>query len=79
MSFIRFENPIPDLSDRELKAIKSLEKLARSWPPTIGLFSRSGKLCVVDLRPDGQFHVEDFNQSILCTVDNIPNDGGDPE
>jgi hypothetical protein len=42
------EPPTPEdipLTDEERKAIASLERLAKRWPQSLKLFSRSGSLC----------------------------------
>lgn len=56
------------LSDTEEAAIKALEKLAKTWPKTLMLFSWSGSLVVVRSR----------GGEVLASILRIPNDGGDP-
>lgn len=75
-----------DLTDEERKAVDSLVRLARRWPPTLGLFSWSGALHVVDRRPEVLDYIDDHaGEGEVRTLDDsplpgaaIPNDGGDP-
>ncbi len=61
-----------DLTDDEVKAIRSLKRLARTWPKSLKLFSWSGSLVIMDAdMPAG-------NSAILDHIAGIPNDGGDP-
>lgn len=61
------------LSPKEAHAIRDLNALAKRWPSSLRLFSWSGTLCVMraDMPPCGE--------ATICTVDGIPNDGGDPD
>jgi len=64
----------------EAKAIRSLQRLARKWPPSLWLFSASGSLCVMKCGPDGE-HLKTHLGGVdpdasLATID-ISNDGGD--
>lgn len=64
----------------EMKAIRSLRRLAKRWPKSLWLFSASGSLCVMRALPDGgSAHVSGSGVDptfVLDTID-IPNDGGD--
>ena len=60
------------LTPKEMAAIRALEKLARSWPKSLTVYSWAGSLCALKKGQDGR----------LCLLDadlrGIPNDGGDP-
>lgn len=64
---IKVPEEIP-LSSAEEAAIKALEKLAKTWPKTLQLFSFAGSLVVIRQR----------NGEVLASIRGIPNDGGDP-
>jgi hypothetical protein len=57
---------------KEAAAIRSLKRLAKKWPQSLGLFSWSGTLIIVKRNSD------DIDASI-AHIPNIPNDGGDPQ
>lgn len=61
-----------ELTDAETKAIKSLKRLARTWPQSLKLFSWSGSLVVMDA------DIETGEEAVLDAIHGIPNDGGDP-
>jgi len=61
-----------DLTPDEARAIRSLKRLARSWPQSLKLFSWSGTLVVMDNDMPACSDAE------LDTITGIPNDGGDP-
>ena len=66
-----------DLTEDERHAIRSLQRLAAHWPPTLMLFSWSGSLVVVP--SDGSFaDAADPESLVIDTIAGIPNDGGDP-
>lgn len=67
---------IPGLTDEERRAIASLERLAKRWPQSLMLFSWSGSLTV--MRNESALDSRDLNDLIITTIENIPNDGGDP-
>ena len=62
------------LTDEERRAIASLERLAKRWPPSLLLFSWSGTLCVMPADWDRTSP----NESVITYIEGIPNDGGDP-
>lgn len=65
------------LTDEERKAIRALERLAKTWPPTLMLQSWSGTLFVARIPPadwDGR-----MGQYIITSIPGIHNDGGDPD
>jgi len=80
-----------ELTEQELKAIKSLQRVAKKWPKSLWLFSASGDLCVMKNGEDGH-PVNEDNKICLTgpgsgggvdpnyhtgyTID-IQNDGGD--
>jgi hypothetical protein len=69
-----------ELTQKEIKAIKSLHRIAKTWPKTLWLFSANGGLEVMRCGKDGQ-HVTDYTGGmdrdyIVDSID-IPNDGGD--
>jgi hypothetical protein len=61
-----------DLSAEEAKAVRSLKRLARTWPQSLKLFSWSGSLVVMDA------DMEPGDDAVLEQIHGIPNDGGDP-
>lgn len=61
-----------DLTPDEARAIRSLERLAKTWPQTLKLFSWSGSLVVMDA------DMEPGTAASLADIQGIPNDGGDP-
>lgn len=61
-----------DLTPEEARAIKSLKRLAKTWPHSLKLFSWSGTLVIMDSE------MENGNEAVLDTINGIPNDGGDP-
>ncbi len=65
-----------DLTAREEKAIADLQRLAKTWPKTLKLFSWSGSLVVFDA--DQDIHGGRPDQYVLAAIHGIPNDGGDP-
>lgn len=65
----------------ERKAIRALEKLAKTWPKSLMLFSWSGSLCVVKTKSDGTMPIEsnrEMNERVVGVIRGIGNDGGDP-
>jgi hypothetical protein len=63
----------------EIRAVQSLDRLAKRWPKTLKLVSMGGTLCVVH-DDDERFHSEhspERGESVLYTFEGIPNDGGD--
>jgi hypothetical protein len=60
------------LTQAERLAIRSLERIARTWPKSLLLFA-SGTLTVRKPVP-GKFYGEEY---IVATIGGIPNDGGD--
>lgn len=67
-------------TDEEARAIRSLKRLAKTWPRSLWLFSASGSLHVMRAGPDGD-HIKNTSQGndpayVLETIE-IPNDGGD--
>jgi hypothetical protein len=57
----------------ERKAVAALEELAKTWPPSLALFSWSGSLHVI--RTEDQ---PVSNETTTHPIYGIPNDGGDP-
>jgi hypothetical protein len=66
-----------ELTDEERRAIASLERLARQWPPSLTLFSWSGTLCVVRSEAD-IVEADDPGDAVITTIEGIPNGGGAP-
>lgn len=62
----------------EFRAIQSLIRLARKWPPTLKLVSMDGQLYVMHAG-DSRF-ADDHGREIvaLAMIDGIPNEGGTP-
>ena len=62
----------------ERLAIASLQRLAKRWPDTLGLFVFSGSLCVVRVDPDGGWLCNDRDQPVDVASIHIRSGGGDP-
>lgn len=66
----------------ERRAIRSLERLAKTWPKSLMLFSWSGSLCVIKKNEDGSTPMDDSGwmdqDRIVADICGIDNDGGDP-
>jgi hypothetical protein len=59
------------ITEEEVKAIRSLKRLAKKWPKSLRLFSWSGSLVVTK--------ANNYNlQAIVTGIEGIPNDAGDP-
>ncbi|WCO67901.1 hypothetical protein PO878_04080 [Iamia majanohamensis] len=70
------------LTDEEEKAVRSLRRLAKKWPETLGLFSWSGSLCIVRLDEgvNGRYGMPDaITPNVIGDRLPIVNDGGDPD
>ena len=75
----------PKLSDEEVKAIKSLRRLAKRWPDTLWLFSANGSLCVMRKGLNGEHVTDPPNEAgagmcqamRITAIQGIDNDGGD--
>jgi hypothetical protein len=71
-----------DLTEEEQAAIRSLERLAKRWPRTLGLFDFSGSLSVVRGNGRGGFLYEDDGRgeapSRIVDIFGIPSGGGGP-
>jgi hypothetical protein len=68
-----------ELTVDEVKAIRSLHRLAKRWPQTLKLVSMGGSLYVIhtaDERFNDPFALV-RGEAILDTIFGIPNDGGD--
>lgn len=64
----------------EQKAIDNLNKLSKSWPKSLWLFSASGTLCVMRTGHNNERIMTKkggVDQDYVLTSVNIPNDGGD--
>lgn len=64
----------------EQKAIRTLQRLAKTWPKRLWLFSASGSLCVMRARQDGDHYRTPsggVDPDYVITTIRIPNDGGD--
>jgi hypothetical protein len=69
------------LSAKEKRAIAALERLAKTWPDTLWLFSANGALCVMRAGPEGE-HVMLSNYGVdpeyeVALISGISNSGGD--
>lgn len=63
----------PDLTLDEVKAVRSLERLAKRWPSKdLRLFSFSGSLIVTKRCLDTD------REYVVGSINGIGNDGGDP-
>lgn len=65
----------------EDQAEKALRKLAKQWPPSLGLFSWSGTLYLVQLEEGDYGHRWPDAIGPNTVGDSVPivNDGGDPD
>lgn len=67
-----------DLTDPELAAIASLQRLAKRWPQSLKLVSMDGNLSVI--RADDPRMLADYGperqEAVIADIDGIPNDGG---
>jgi len=61
-----------ELTDAEAKAVRSLKRLAKTWPESIKIFGWSGNLCIMDAE------MEAGASAMLDEVYGIECDGGDP-
>lgn len=61
------------LTKAEARAISALQRLARSWPSTLTLFSWSGSLHVLKPAPG-----RTMASASVARITGITNDGGDP-
>jgi hypothetical protein len=67
------------LTEEEMKAIRSLKRLARKFPKSLLLFSWSGNLCVCKRHPDDEIDDDyPYDYRVITTISGITNDGGDP-
>jgi hypothetical protein len=67
------------MTEEEVKAIRSLHRLAKRWPQTLTLASMGSSLCVLHTGDPrwGELLGIDRAKAILDDIDGIPNDGGD--
>ena len=69
-----------DLTADELKAIAALQRVAKTWPKSLWLFSASGSLNVMKKNAAGDMAETaygGFDQEFSVAKINIQNDGGD--
>jgi uncharacterized metal-binding protein len=70
-----------ELTKKEELAIKRLQKLAKTWPKTLWLFSCSGSLEVHKLNKDNEVAIDNNGSPdpnyCVETIIGIKNDGGD--
>lgn len=72
--------PFPELTQEERRAISALKRLAKKWPRTLWLFSASGTLNVMRTGEDGGHVIlatEGIDPDYSITTIDIPNSGGD--
>lgn len=62
-----------ELTQDERRAIRSLERIAKTWPRSLLLFA-GGTGLTVRKPVSGKFYGEEY---IVATIPGIPNDGGD--
>lgn len=68
------------LTEDEARAIKALQKLAKTWPDSLWLFSGSGSLCVMKKDGNGDRAMGGaggYDPNAEVATVNIENDGGD--
>lgn len=72
--------PVQDLTADEKKAIAALQRIAKTWPKSLWLFSASGSLNVMKKNDAGEV-VESshggIDQEFSVAKIKIENDGGD--
>lgn len=71
---------VRELTTEERNAIRSLQRLAKRWPPSLWLFSGAGSLCVMLTGEDGKKMMtagDGIDPDYSVATINIPNDGGD--
>jgi hypothetical protein len=68
-----------ELTAEERRAIASLKRLAKRWPPSLWIFCGSGSVCVMRTAEDGSkaHKGEGVDPAYLVDSVQIPNDGGD--
>lgn len=68
-----------DLTPEEKRAIRALQRLAKTWPKSLWLFSGSGTLWVMKYDEHGSRVLDGTGADSKYIVDkvNIDNDGGD--
>lgn len=74
-----------ELTLAEKRAIRKLQEVATTWPATLWLYSAGGTLtvmrCGADGKPamriDGKGDDAVDQDYTVCTIEGIPNDGGD--
>jgi hypothetical protein len=72
----RTDSESDPLTGEEIKAIASLERLARHWPQSLTLFSAASTLVVI--RTDTSLLDSPYDDVVITQIVGIPNDGGDP-
>jgi len=70
-----------ETTEREEKAIRSLKRLAKNWPPTLWLFAGAGgSVCIMKTGQFGQRMMTEeggVNPDYIVGDIDIPADGGD--
>lgn len=68
-----------NITPEEKRAIAALQKLAKTWPKSLWLFSASGSLCVMQNDENGERRLrgDGVDDDAIVALINIPNDGGD--
>jgi hypothetical protein len=65
------------LTQDERSVISALERLAKRWPDSLTLFSWSDSTAWRD--NDRERNGISASDVTICTIEGIPNDGGDPD
>ena len=69
-----------ELTEAEKKAIKTLNRLAKTWPKSLWLFSGGGTLCVMRYKDDGTVAIipsGGIDGDYVVAAIEIANSGGD--
>jgi hypothetical protein len=69
-----------ELNKEEERSIRALNRLAKTFPKSLWLFSASGSLCIMKKNNQGERAVKDsggMDQAFIVDIVSIENDGGD--
>jgi hypothetical protein len=74
--------PNPELTPKETRAIKALQRVANIWPDTLWIFAEGGHLSVMRKTPDGKHAITEktdggMDPDYIVETVYIEADGGD--
>jgi hypothetical protein len=72
-----YDEPDLELTAEEERAIRSLERLAKKWPPSLMLFGVSGSLLVRRVPGDGKGGGKRYTVTEIIGIQCDGGDGGD--